>query len=46
MERIIKPYELYKEAIFRYFLRMTGNGEEARELTQETFYQACLSLWV
>jgi len=45
MERIIKLYELYKEAIFRYFLRMTGNWEEAGECTQETFYQACLSLY-
>ncbi|MEL7563862.1 MAG: sigma-70 family RNA polymerase sigma factor [Dehalobacterium sp.] len=45
MERIIKLYELHKEAIFRYFLRMTGNWEEAGEFTQETFYQACLSLY-
>lgn len=45
MERIIKLYELHKEAIMRYFLRMTGNWEEARELTQEAFYQACLSLY-
>lgn len=45
MERIIKLYELYKEAVFRYFLRMTGNFEEAGEFTQETFYQACLSLY-
>lgn len=45
MERIIQLYELHKGAIFRYFLRMTGNWEEAGELTQETFYQACLSLY-
>jgi RNA polymerase sigma-70 factor (ECF subfamily) len=45
MERIIKLYELHREAVFRYFLRMTGNWEEAGELTQETFYQACLSLY-
>jgi len=45
MERIIKLYELHKEAILRYFLRMTGNWEEAGELTQETFYQACLSIF-
>jgi len=44
MEKIRKLYELHKEAIFRYFLRMTGNGDEAGELTQEAFYQACLSL--
>jgi RNA polymerase sigma-70 factor (ECF subfamily) len=45
MERIIKLYESYKESIFGYFLRMTGNWEEAADLTQETFYQACLSLF-
>lgn len=45
MHRIKKLYELNKEAIFRYFLRMTGNWEEAGELTQETFYQVCLSLY-
>lgn len=45
MERIIQLYELHKEAILRYFLRMTGNREEAGELTQEAFYQACLSLY-
>jgi len=44
MKRIKKLYELYKEFILRYFLRMTGNLEEAGELTQETFYQACLSI--
>lgn len=45
MEKIIELYELHKEAIFRYFVRMTGNWEEAGELTQEVFYQACLSLY-
>lgn len=45
MERIRKLYELHKEAIHRYFLRMTGNWEEASDLTQEVFYQACLSLY-
>jgi RNA polymerase sigma-70 factor (ECF subfamily) len=44
MERIKELYELYKEAIFGYFLRMVGNKEEAGELTQEAFFQACLSL--
>lgn len=44
MHRIRELYELYNLALFRYFLRMTGNREEAAELTQETFYQACLSL--
>lgn len=45
MEKIRELYELYKETIFRYFLRMTGDGEEAGELTQETFYQVCLSFY-
>ncbi|ATW25382.1 RNA polymerase sigma factor [Candidatus Formimonas warabiya] len=45
MDRIKKLYELHKEAIFRYFLRMSGNWEEAGELTQEVFYQACLSIF-
>ncbi|MBA1335992.1 MAG: hypothetical protein HPY66_1811 [Firmicutes bacterium] len=45
MERIKELYELYKEAVFRYFLRMTGNWEESSELTQEVFYQACLSIF-
>jgi RNA polymerase sigma-70 factor (ECF subfamily) len=45
MNRIIELYELHNQAVFRYFLRMTGNYEEARELTQETFYQVCLSIF-
>ena len=45
MERITILYESNREAVFGYFLRMTGNWEEAAELTQETFYQACLSLY-
>lgn len=45
MERIKNLYEIHKEAIFRYFLRMSGNWEEAEELTQETFFQVCLSLY-
>ncbi|MGI6227359.1 MAG: RNA polymerase sigma factor [Peptococcales bacterium] len=44
MERVQQLYELYKILILRYFLRLTGNMEEAGELTQETFYQACLSI--
>lgn len=44
MKRIKELYEFHKETIFRYFLRMTGNREEAGELTQESFFQACLSL--
>jgi len=45
MDRIIRLYELHREAVFGYFLRMTGSKEEAADLTQETFYQACLSLF-
>ncbi|MDD2573970.1 MAG: sigma-70 family RNA polymerase sigma factor [Firmicutes bacterium] len=45
MERITFLYELHRKPIFGYFLRMTGSKEEASELTQETFYQACLSLY-
>lgn len=45
MKRIKELYQLHNQAIFRYFLRMTANREEAEELTQETFYQACLSIF-
>jgi len=45
MKRIIELLQLHNQTVFRYFLRMTGNWEEAGELTQETFYQACLSLY-
>lgn len=45
MKRIRELYELYNKPIFRYFLRMTGSWEEAGELTQEAFYQACLSIF-
>jgi len=45
MKRIIELFELHNQAVFRYFLRMTGNWEETGELTQETFYQSCLSLY-
>ncbi len=45
MKMIKELFELHNQAVFRYFLRMTGNWEEAGELTQETFYQACLSIF-
>lgn len=45
MNRIRELYELHYETIFRYFLRMTGNWEEAGDLTQEAFFQACLSIY-
>lgn len=44
MERIKLLYQLYKGPLMGYFLRLTGNKEEAVELTQETFFQACLSI--
>lgn len=39
MDRVRELYQLYKEPIFRYFLRMTGDWEEAGELTQEVFFK-------
>lgn len=45
MQRLKNLYESHKEAIFRYFLRLTGSWEEAGELTQEVFYQACVSFY-
>jgi RNA polymerase sigma-70 factor (ECF subfamily) len=37
-------YTRYKGAVFGYLYRMTGSATVAEELTQETFYQAVLSL--
>jgi len=39
-----KLYRRYKASIFRYFYKMGGNYHLAEELTQETFYQAAVSL--
>ncbi len=39
-----KLYRRHRASIFRYFYRMGGNYHLAEELTQETFYQAALSL--
>lgn len=33
-------YRQYGNAVYRYLLSLTGNVNEAEELTQETFYQA------
>ncbi|MTI82704.1 MAG: RNA polymerase sigma factor [Firmicutes bacterium] len=41
---IDKLYRRHRASIFRYFYRMGGNYHLAEELTQETFYQAALSL--
>ncbi len=39
-----KLYRRHRASIFRYFYRMGGNYHLAEELTQETFYQAAVSL--
>lgn len=44
MQRLRELYNRYKGAVFGYLYRMTGSAQEAEELTQETFYQAILSL--
>lgn len=41
---IEKLYRRYRTSVFRYFYRMGGNYHLAEELTQETFYQAALTL--
>lgn len=44
MQRLRELYDRHKGAVFGYLCRMTGSGKEAEDLTQETFYQAILSL--
>lgn len=44
MERLKELYHHHKGAVFGYLYRMSGSAQEAEELTQETFYQALLSL--
>lgn len=45
MNEFEKIYEKYKQDIYYYLLKMTNyNQNIAEELTQETFYQAFLSL--
>ncbi|MTI82520.1 MAG: sigma-70 family RNA polymerase sigma factor [Firmicutes bacterium] len=39
-----KLYRRHRVSIFRYFYKMGGNYHLAEELTQETFYQAAVSL--
>lgn len=39
-ETIRKLYQLHSDAIYRYILLMIGNGEQAEDLTQETFIRA------
>lgn len=44
MSAIEKLYDRYKFSIFRYLHRLVGDYHVAEELTQETFYRACVSL--
>ncbi|SFR14361.1 RNA polymerase sigma-70 factor, ECF subfamily [Desulfoscipio geothermicus DSM 3669] len=41
---IEKLYRDYRVGVFRYLYRMGGDCHLAEELTQETFYRACVSL--
>jgi RNA polymerase sigma-70 factor (ECF subfamily) len=34
-------FRAYQRPVFAYFLRLTGSGQDAEELTQETFFRAC-----
>lgn len=36
-------FRTHQSAIYAYLLRMLGDPSEAEELTQETFYRACVS---
>ncbi|MBQ7008913.1 MAG: RNA polymerase sigma factor [Ruminococcus sp.] len=40
MNDLNEIYELYVNDVFRYLLKLTGNENEAEELTQETFLHA------
>lgn len=44
MRSLHELYHRHKGAVFGYLWRMTGSTDEADELTQETFYQAVLSI--
>ena len=44
MKDFEKIYESYYKRVFLFLLRLTGDDMLAEELTQETFYQAFLSL--
>lgn len=37
-------YEEYGRPVYRFLLSLTGSGQEAEELLQETFYQAFLHI--
>lgn len=36
-------FRAHQSSVYAYFLRMAGDPAEAEELTQETFYRACVS---
>lgn len=36
-------FRAHQSSVYAYFLRMAGDPVEAEELTQETFYRACIS---
>lgn len=38
-------YEQYRNLIYGYIYRSTGNHDVADDLTQETFYQACKTIY-
>lgn len=41
---IEKLYEIYREDVFSFLRRMSGDADLADDLTQETFYQAYISM--
>jgi len=44
LKSLAELYKEYRPMIFRYLYRCTGSHDLAEELTQETFYQAVLSI--
>ncbi|WHY87258.1 sigma factor [Neobacillus novalis] len=44
MEELKELYELHSKGIYSYLFYLTKNPQQAEELLQETFYQACISI--
>lgn len=44
MEELKELYELHSRGIYSYLFYLTRNSQQAEELLQETFYQACISI--
>ncbi|MFC9778991.1 RNA polymerase sigma factor [Paenibacillus chitinolyticus] len=44
MESFADVYKAYADQVFRYVLSLTGDWDQAEELTQETFYRAFLHI--